>query len=113
MIEFPNQHWHSYVGWIHQCLPNHYASQKLWLADDLAAAISSRTDTKYEPDDGKIVLSVGTIDIHCTFGSLRISCHLSLLSGARCQREAWAEMFNSTSTATLLRTETTSELTGS
>lgn len=82
-----------------RCLPNHYASQKLWLADDLAASISSRTDTKYQLDDRKIVVSVSIINTHCTFDSLHISC-LSLLSGARCQQEAWAEMYNNTSMAT-------------
>lgn len=100
------QNEHTYVAWIDRCLPNHYASQKLWLADDLAASISSKTDTKHLPDDEKIVLSVGVIDIHCTFGSICISCHLNLLSGARCQQEAWTEMFNNTSMPILLEEET-------
>lgn len=55
------------------CLPNHYASQKLWLADESQNSFLC-----------------GIIDTHRTFGSIRTS-HLS---GARCQREAWIEMFN-------------------
>jgi len=86
IIEYPNQHW---LGWIQKALPNDYANQKLWLADDLSASISSRTDIEYEPDNGKIVLSVGVIDIHCTPGLRRINISdLRLLLGARCQREA-------------------------
>ena len=69
MIAAPNQHWDTYGHWIQQCVPTHYASQKLWLADDLAASISPRPDAEYEPDDGEIVLSVGVIDTHCAFSS--------------------------------------------
>ena len=108
MIEYPHQHWHTYAGWVQRCLPNHYASQKLWLADDLSASISSRIDIEYEPDNGKIVLSAGIIDIHCTLGLLRINISdLSPLSGARCQREAWTDMYNNTSMASLLGAEIT------
>jgi len=97
MIKYPH---HYGFSRIQQRLPNHYTYQKLWLADDLSASISSRTDIGYESDNGKIVLSVGVIDTHCTLDFLRINMsNLSLLSGARCQREAWAEMYNNTSTA--------------
>lgn len=106
LITLPHRNWHTYVSWVEGCLPNHYASQKLWLVDDLAASISSKTDTQYEPDDKKILLSVGVIDTHCMFGYLGISCHLNLLSGARCHQEAWADMFNNTSMPALLGEET-------
>ena len=104
MIRCPSRHWRIFVDWVERCAPNHYASQKLWLADDLAASISARTDTKHEPHDGKLVLSVGVIDIHCTFNFLPVSCHLTLVSGARCQDEVWSDMYNTTSAVSLLGT---------
>ena len=68
-----------YLEWIEQCLPNRYAVQKLWLADDLAASISARTVTEHEPDNGKLVLSVGVIDIHCTVNFPHVNCHLTFV----------------------------------
>ena len=100
MIKFPHYYGR---GRIQRRLPIHYTNQKLWFADDLSASISSKTDIEYELDNGKIVLSVGVIDTHCTLDFLRIDMsNLSLLSGARCQREAWTEMYNNTSMAPLL-----------
>jgi hypothetical protein len=102
LIEYPHQHWGTYVGWIQQCQPNHYAGQKLWLVDDLTASISARTDTEREPENGKIVLSVGVIDIHCALHLYHVNRLLSFLLGARCQREAWTDLYNNTSMASLL-----------
>ena len=100
MIKFPHYYGR---GLIQRRLPNHYTNQKLWFADDLSASISSRTDIEYESDNGKIVLSVGVIDIHCTPSLRRINISdLSLLLGARCQREAWTKMYNNTSMAPLI-----------
>ena len=104
MVRCPSRHLRLYIEWIEHCFPNHYASQKLWLTDDLVASISARTDTEHEPDNGKLVLSVGIIDTHCKFNSLHVNCYLTLVSGARCQEESWSDMYNNTSMASLLGT---------
>ena len=102
LIECPAKNWRVYIVWLEYCLPTRYAGQRLWLADDLTASIAARTDTEHEPDNGKLVLSVGVIDIHCTINFLPVDCHLIFVSGARCHYEAWSYMYNNTSTAPLL-----------